>query len=249
MTRYQYTGQFSYAAEFGLYFYNARWYDPALARFTSADTIIPEQTQGTQAWDRYAYVSNNPIRSIDPTGHIGEDCRENPETCKAIPAPTPSVPPLPPSEETPIPPTTTPTPPTTSATPSPPQQVCSTPMLGAQNCTDSQDPGFSFTIGFKDWEDIDKIDLLVDTMGIIGDIALFAGGPPGAVIWLFSEIPEFLTIGKSYDQLEASNPDPTGIMVDTGIDIAQGTRLIPAFGWIPNVAGIALNIFTIRTVP
>jgi len=69
MTRYQYTGQFSYAAEFGLYFYNARWYDPALARFASADILIPEQTQGTQAWDRYAGMNNNPVRYNDPTGH------------------------------------------------------------------------------------------------------------------------------------------------------------------------------------
>jgi RHS repeat-associated protein len=40
-TQYQYTGQYSYTAEFGLYFYNARWYDPSLSRFTQADSIVP----------------------------------------------------------------------------------------------------------------------------------------------------------------------------------------------------------------
>jgi len=70
MTRYQYTGQFSYAAEFGLYFYNARWYDSQLGRFAQADTLVPEQTQGTQAWDRYAGMNNNPVRYNDPSGHI-----------------------------------------------------------------------------------------------------------------------------------------------------------------------------------
>jgi len=68
-TKYQYTGQFSYETEFGLYFYNARWYDSTLGRFAQADTIIPEQTQGVQAWDRYAYTNINPLRYTDPSGH------------------------------------------------------------------------------------------------------------------------------------------------------------------------------------
>ena len=49
--------------------YGFRHYDPALGRFTQPDTIVPEQAQGTQAWDRYAYVNNNPVRYNDPTGH------------------------------------------------------------------------------------------------------------------------------------------------------------------------------------
>ena len=48
---------------------NARWYDPSLGRFAQADSIVPV-SQGTQAWDRYAYVNNNPIRYNDPTGHF-----------------------------------------------------------------------------------------------------------------------------------------------------------------------------------
>jgi hypothetical protein len=46
-----------------------------LGRFAQADTIIPEQTQGVHAWDRYAYVSNNPTRYNDPSGHraCGDD--------------------------------------------------------------------------------------------------------------------------------------------------------------------------------
>ncbi len=56
-------------SSFGLYYYGARWYDPALGRFVQADTIVPEASQGSQAWDRYAYVNNNPLRYTDPTGH------------------------------------------------------------------------------------------------------------------------------------------------------------------------------------
>jgi hypothetical protein len=51
-----------------LYFYQARWYDPALGRFAQADTIIP----GSDAisFDRYSYVRNNPINFGDPSGHF-----------------------------------------------------------------------------------------------------------------------------------------------------------------------------------
>ena len=48
---------------------NSRWYDPALGRFTQPDTIVPVGVQGTQAYDRFAYVNNNPVRYNDPSGH------------------------------------------------------------------------------------------------------------------------------------------------------------------------------------
>jgi len=66
-TDYKFTGQRE-EASIGLYFYGARWYDSSLGRFTSADTMIPS-AQGVQAWDRYAYANNNPVRYNDPTGH------------------------------------------------------------------------------------------------------------------------------------------------------------------------------------
>jgi hypothetical protein len=31
--------------------------------------MIPESTQGVQAWDRYGYANNSPVRFNDPTGH------------------------------------------------------------------------------------------------------------------------------------------------------------------------------------
>jgi RHS repeat-associated protein len=67
-TDYKFTGQRE-EASLGIYFFNARWFDPSLGRFTSPDTIVPTSTQGTQAWDRYAFVNNNPVRYNDPTGH------------------------------------------------------------------------------------------------------------------------------------------------------------------------------------
>ncbi|NKE71607.1 FG-GAP-like repeat-containing protein [Candidatus Manganitrophus noduliformans] len=52
----------------GLYFYNARYYDPVLGRFISPDTIVPGR-RNPQNLNRYSYVSNNPINYTDPSGH------------------------------------------------------------------------------------------------------------------------------------------------------------------------------------
>jgi len=65
-TKYTYTGQYSNVADFGLLYYGARWMDPSLGRFTSADSIVPG---GMQGLDRYAYVNNSPVRYNDPSGH------------------------------------------------------------------------------------------------------------------------------------------------------------------------------------
>ncbi len=65
-TQRRYTGQMQ--AEAGLYFYQARWFDPSLGRFAQADSIIPEPGNA-QDWDRYAGMANNPVLYSDPTGH------------------------------------------------------------------------------------------------------------------------------------------------------------------------------------
>ncbi len=72
-TTYRYTGQRQESALGGLdglYFYGARWYDPSLGRFISADTIVPSPGN-PQALNRYSYVNNNPLKYVDPSGHIG----------------------------------------------------------------------------------------------------------------------------------------------------------------------------------
>ena len=71
-TKYTYTGQYSNVADFGLMYYNARWYDSSLSRFAQADTLIPNPGD-PQRWDRYAYVRNSPTGRIDPTGHMDDD--------------------------------------------------------------------------------------------------------------------------------------------------------------------------------
>ena len=53
----------------GLYFYGARYYDPEIGRFISADTIV-QAPYDPQSLNRYSYCRNNPINYIDPTGHF-----------------------------------------------------------------------------------------------------------------------------------------------------------------------------------
>ncbi len=65
--KYLYTGK-EYDAETGLYYYGARYYDPKLARFISADTIVPEPFY-PQSFNRYSYSVNNPIVLKDIDGH------------------------------------------------------------------------------------------------------------------------------------------------------------------------------------
>ncbi|EKD96391.1 MAG: hypothetical protein ACD_24C00069G0001, partial [uncultured bacterium] len=57
----KYTGQIK-DKNTTLYYYNARYYDPVLSRFISADSVNDQQ-------NRYAYVADNPLKNIDPRGH------------------------------------------------------------------------------------------------------------------------------------------------------------------------------------
>jgi RHS repeat-associated protein len=69
----RFTGQRQEDSSLGsLYDFNARMYSPGLGRFISADTIVPD-ARNPQAFNRYSYTSNNPIRYSDPSGHCEGD--------------------------------------------------------------------------------------------------------------------------------------------------------------------------------
>jgi RHS repeat-associated protein len=57
-----FTGQYGDAST-GLDYYGARYYDPALGQFTSADTV-------DDGLNRYAYVHGNPETDVDPSGNV-----------------------------------------------------------------------------------------------------------------------------------------------------------------------------------
>ncbi|USG64649.1 hypothetical protein NDK47_21275 [Brevibacillus ruminantium] len=59
-------------SETGFYYLRARYYDPTVGRFISEDTY-KGQVDNPLSLNRYTYVSNNPLRFIDPSGHVNEN--------------------------------------------------------------------------------------------------------------------------------------------------------------------------------
>jgi len=57
-------------AETGLDYFGARYYSSAIGRFTTSDQVLhPEKAVlHPQLWNKYTYVSNNPLRKVDPDG-------------------------------------------------------------------------------------------------------------------------------------------------------------------------------------
>jgi len=55
--------------EFGLVNMKGRIMDPRLGRFTTTDAVIADIWDG-QSLNRYAYVLNNPLALVDPTGFV-----------------------------------------------------------------------------------------------------------------------------------------------------------------------------------
>ncbi|MCC7364399.1 MAG: RHS repeat-associated core domain-containing protein [Dehalococcoidia bacterium] len=80
-------GQFRFTGEqwdaTGFEYLRARYYDPVLGRLTAADTVQPN-AEGTQGWNLYAYVANNPTTWIDPTGHVAAGAIPRPPTAGGV---------------------------------------------------------------------------------------------------------------------------------------------------------------------
>ncbi|MDX1303034.1 RHS repeat-associated core domain-containing protein [Photobacterium sp.] len=68
LTNRGYTGH-EHLKEVGLIHMNGRVYDQDLGRFLSADPII-QSPYMTNSFNRYSYVTNNPLKFTDPTGFV-----------------------------------------------------------------------------------------------------------------------------------------------------------------------------------
>ena len=65
---FRYRGYY-YDTETNLYYLKARYYDPDVGRFISMDDIAYLNPEAINGLNLYAYCGNNPVMSIDPSGH------------------------------------------------------------------------------------------------------------------------------------------------------------------------------------
>ncbi|MBD3920227.1 S8 family serine peptidase [Paenibacillus sp. PR3] len=74
---------YQYDQESSLYYLNARYYDPKIARFLSEDTYRG-QMDDPLSLNLYTYVNNEPIMYTDPTGHTTIKQGQSGDAIKAI---------------------------------------------------------------------------------------------------------------------------------------------------------------------
>lgn len=78
---YSFTGK-EYEEDTGLYYFEARWYNPTIARFVSEDPaqwgLSGRMLSDPQRLNFYSYSGNNPIKNVDPNGQESESVWYNP---------------------------------------------------------------------------------------------------------------------------------------------------------------------------
>jgi len=75
---YKYTGK-EKDDDTGLYYYGARYYSPSIGRFIQADALRGVLADPLSL-NRYAYVRNNPLKFVDPTGNLNTDSTSQSQT-------------------------------------------------------------------------------------------------------------------------------------------------------------------------
>ena len=82
-TEHHFTGK-ERDAESGNDYFGARYYASSMGRFLSPDPLLNSgRPDDPQSWNRYSYVSNNPLNRTDPTGlYTVGSCNADADTCK-----------------------------------------------------------------------------------------------------------------------------------------------------------------------
>ncbi|NLF49752.1 MAG: hypothetical protein GX577_01310 [Leptolinea sp.] len=154
---------------------------------------------------------------------------------QAIPSSTPAKKTIPQS-----PPTNTPTPRTLLQ-----KGPTKTPtFVNPQNKNPSQ--GRKQTKVSVNWDNIDVADLVIDVVGLLGDIAIIKP-PEGSIGWVITEVIEGASLVKTaYDMCNANPTNATLYTLESEFKyillVARAERLVPHVGWIGNLVSLGINI-------
>ena len=239
-------------AGLGIYHYQARFYSSKLGRFLSADTIVPNYAN-PQGWNRFSYVTNNPLRYTDPTGHMqAEDrytsnngtCNVDDKSCNWV-GKSENKPKKHKNDGRTVTSTSTPcsvvfeacSHPTSTSTPFP--TSTSTPYYGPIITTPPPPtPYYDYDININ-WNKVDKLQAALDVAGIGADVALLLGPKiPGGIIEGVVTAVEVAAAGKTlYD---AAGGDLRNLSSDTLIYSLEHNPVVVARAgrWVPIIGSI-----------
>ena len=68
---FRYRGYY-FDSETGLYYLNARYYDPRIGRFLSPDGLTYLDPSAAVGMNLYAYCQCDPVNKVDQTGHFSD---------------------------------------------------------------------------------------------------------------------------------------------------------------------------------
>ena len=77
---YRFTGK-EHDAESGLENFEARYDASSIGRFMTPDDGSDQSVGDPQSWNLYAYVRNQPLRYVDPTGHGDQEATAAASSC------------------------------------------------------------------------------------------------------------------------------------------------------------------------
>ena len=265
-----FTGQRNIAG-LGIYHYQSRFYSPKLGRFLSADSLVPNPFN-PQDYSRYSYVRNNPVKYTDPSGHrvwnddgggVCGDVKKCQAVVKVTSTKTPTKTSVPTNAPSTIPSvTTTPTPGCSSPTNAcatnatgfqitPTTTSTSVPSVGICGETMWCPPPPSWQISVSvDWERVDKIDFVIDVIGLGVDLLTII--PPTAELGVAGQPIAMIAEGVGWIKsgVELLQGDPSSALYQqtentlerATVMIARGERLIPVIGAIGSLGSLYINL-------
>jgi len=217
---------------------------------------VPEASQGVQAWDRYAYVNNNPLKYTDPSGHtycdFGKCYKVNPPKLpinlgsfsnfssqnNSIPTPSSFKGSI--TSQSTLPPIMTVATTPTSQT----NQQSSELFAGEPEYYYTTYDGIIFHIPYVGYNkdrltDQEKLNVAIDVAGLVGEASLGVPGAEGA--YGVSEVAEWANLVSNVKSL-SFDQDASGLFLQLiNTTTRAGSVVPPGCGTASSVGNLIFN--------